>query len=180
MRGYYRKNGTYVSPHYRRTPSSSRNNWSTVDNINSSSSSSVVPMYSFGEEKNTALRPPQSKYGNFVQPAETFSGIQQSGMPAPISVPSLSSTSRSNGNLYWNVGSSHWISENLDGRSIKLEDGSLWEISVHDRNKACLWLELSNIIIKAGNYPLYPYILTNTVDGEAVEAKLLNKGSESK
>lgn len=35
VRGYYRKDGTYVQPHRRTTPDSSRtNNWSTRGNIN--------------------------------------------------------------------------------------------------------------------------------------------------
>lgn len=34
-RGYWKKNGTYVSPHYRTSPDSSKmNNWSTKGNIN--------------------------------------------------------------------------------------------------------------------------------------------------
>lgn len=33
--GYYRSNGTYVAPHYRSSPDSSRlNNWSTEPNVN--------------------------------------------------------------------------------------------------------------------------------------------------
>lgn len=35
VNGYYRSNGTYVQPHYRSAPDSSRgNNWSTQGNIN--------------------------------------------------------------------------------------------------------------------------------------------------
>jgi hypothetical protein len=35
VRGYYRGNGTYVQPHYRSDPDSSRwNNWSTKGNYN--------------------------------------------------------------------------------------------------------------------------------------------------
>jgi len=35
VRGYTRKNGTYVQPHYRTTPDSSRsNNWNSQGNIN--------------------------------------------------------------------------------------------------------------------------------------------------
>lgn len=35
VRGYYRKNGTYVAPHYRSSPNSSRlDNWSTKGNVN--------------------------------------------------------------------------------------------------------------------------------------------------
>lgn len=35
VKGYYRSNGTYVSPHYRSNPDSSRyNNWSSWGNYN--------------------------------------------------------------------------------------------------------------------------------------------------
>lgn len=35
VRGYFRKNGTYVAPHYRSSPNSSRlDNWSTRGNVN--------------------------------------------------------------------------------------------------------------------------------------------------
>lgn len=35
VKGHYRKNGTYVQPHYRTAPDSSRyNNWSTKGNVN--------------------------------------------------------------------------------------------------------------------------------------------------
>ncbi len=35
VRGYYRKDGTYVAPHYRSSPDSSyNNNWSTSPNVN--------------------------------------------------------------------------------------------------------------------------------------------------
>jgi hypothetical protein len=35
VRGYFRKNGTYVAPHYRSSPNSTKlDNWSTKGNIN--------------------------------------------------------------------------------------------------------------------------------------------------
>lgn len=35
VRGHYRKNGTYVAPHYRSAPDSNvYNNWSTKGNVN--------------------------------------------------------------------------------------------------------------------------------------------------
>jgi hypothetical protein len=35
VRGYYRRDGTYVAPHYRSTPDGNRfNNWSTEGNVN--------------------------------------------------------------------------------------------------------------------------------------------------
>lgn len=35
VRGYYRKNGTYVAPHYRSSPNNTKlDNWSTKGNIN--------------------------------------------------------------------------------------------------------------------------------------------------
>ena len=35
VKGYYKKNGTYVAPHYRSSPDKSyNNNWSTSPNVN--------------------------------------------------------------------------------------------------------------------------------------------------
>lgn len=70
----------------------------------------------------------------------------------------------------------HWIAENIDGgRFIKLEDGSLWEISPLDIVNTCIWLVVSDIAIVESNDPNYPYILINTDDVEKASAKLIRK-----
>jgi hypothetical protein len=61
--------------------------------------------------------------------------------------------------------SGHWISGNIDdGKYIKLDDGSLWEVSGVDTVDSSLWLDLDDIIVCDGK-------LINTDDKESVEAK---------
>ena len=77
---------------------------------------------------------------------------------------------------YGGTGSGHWVSKNIDsGKLIKLEDGSLWEISSIDRINTMLWLATEQITItKSGNSP-YPYKLINVDQENAAEAKLVSK-----
>jgi len=77
---------------------------------------------------------------------------------------------------YNGSGEGHWIAENIDfGRFIKLEDGSLWEISPLDIIYTGIWLVISDIVIFESNDPNYPYILINTEDVEKANAKLIHK-----
>ena len=74
---------------------------------------------------------------------------------------------------YAGVGSGHWIqSVSTGGKIIKLEDGSLWEISPIDTIYTGIWLPISNITVIIDGGP-YPYKLINTDDGESVNAKYL-------
>lgn len=58
----------------------------------------------------------------------------------------------------------HWIDAVLDdGRVIKLEDGSLWEVAVVDTITSSIWLPISDIVI-CGNR------LINVDDNESVDA----------
>ena len=82
----------------------------------------------------------------------------------------------SSGQTYAGVGGGHWVSKKIDGgRFIKLEDGSLWEISSIDRINTMLWLVTEEItVIESGN-PLYPYKLINSDSGDTAEAKLISR-----
>ena len=61
----------------------------------------------------------------------------------------------------------HWIEAVLDdGRLIKLEDGSLWQVDPIDRVTSSIWLPISDIII-CGNR------LINEDDNETVHARRL-------
>lgn len=72
--------------------------------------------------------------------------------------------------------STHWISDNIDsGRFLKLQDGSLWEVSSVDTIDSTLWLPLSQIVITESQNPAWPHLLINTDDGEAIEAKFVAK-----
>jgi len=77
---------------------------------------------------------------------------------------------------YAGVGGGHWVSKKIDGgKFLKLEDGSLWEISPIDRINTSLWLITEEIIVIESGNPLYPYKLINSDSGNAAEAKLISK-----
>lgn len=70
---------------------------------------------------------------------------------------------------YIGSGTSHWISENNDGQTIILEDGSVWEVAPLDVLKSSLWLPSSRVSIVKGNNIMYPYSLIN--GNNSVQAK---------
>ena len=61
-----------------------------------------------------------------------------------------------------------------DGGIIKLEDGSIWQVSPLDMIDSALGLPVSEITVIEGHDPSYPYKLVNKDDKEVVNAKLLN------
>ena len=74
------------------------------------------------------------------------------------------------------VDSGHWIEGVIDGGSfVKLEDGSLWQISPLDTITSALWLPISDIVVIEGNDLGYPYKLINTDDRESVNARRLSR-----
>ena len=80
------------------------------------------------------------------------------------------------GLTYYTLGSGHWVSKNIEsGKYIKLEDGSLWEISPLDKINTILWLILDDITVTESSNLLYPYLLVNTDDNETAEARLIAK-----
>ena len=82
----------------------------------------------------------------------------------------------SSGQTYASVGGGHWMSKKIDGgRFIKLEDGSLWEISSIDRINTMLWLVTEEITVIESSNPLYPYKLINNDSGDTAEAKLISR-----
>ena len=83
---------------------------------------------------------------------------------------------RNDVNLYLSLGDGHWVSKIMErGKYIKLEDGSLWEVSSIDRIDSSLWLITESITVVDNSNALYPYRLINTDSGDAVEAKLLSQ-----
>ncbi len=61
----------------------------------------------------------------------------------------------------------HWVEEVLDdGRIIKLEDGTLWEVDAGDQLTSALWLPPSDITVCDDK-------LINTDDNESVSAHQL-------
>lgn len=76
--------------------------------------------------------------------------------------------------VYPGVGQKHWVREKIDnGALIKLEDGSLWQISPFDRINTMLWLPIDDVIVIESKNPHYPYMLIGERD--TAEAKLLSK-----
>ena len=123
---------------------------------------------------------------------ESYGIVEFHGCPSGVSGPGILEASKPrifseedfadapkesvSGGLYSSIGKGHWVSKNLDsGYSIKLEDGSLWEISPIDRVDTSLWLVTEEITVTDSGNPMYPYKLINTDTEDVVEAKLLFK-----
>jgi hypothetical protein len=122
-------------------------------------SPSIPPSYDVGSGQ-MKVQPPQ-------YPTPTY--------PSPtISPPSYGVRPKRWGSeIYYDVGSRHWISKNYDGKYIQLEDGSLWEISDFDVIDTRLWLSADDVIVVESDNPSYPYLLINTDDKTKAEAKLI-------
>ena len=76
------------------------------------------------------------------------------------------------------LGIRHWIRSVKDrGRTITLEDGSMWEVHRLDRLDSMLWLPVTNIEVELARSPIGDYrcMLINTDDDEAVLAKYLGR-----
>jgi hypothetical protein len=64
--------------------------------------------------------------------------------------------------------SGHWVSDNIDdGRYIKLDDGSLWEVNGADTVDSSLWLDMDDITVCSRK-------LINTDDKTSIEARRIN------
>lgn len=70
------------------------------------------------------------------------------------------------------IGHKRWVKSKADGgKFIKLEDGSLWEVSPIDKINTMLWLPLDDVVVVESKNPLYPYKLVGERD--AAEARLV-------
>lgn len=79
---------------------------------------------------------------------------------------------------YAGVGTGHWVKKvSSAGRTVELEDGSVWEINAIDRIYTALWLPVSNIAVVTAKTPIgdYKYTLINKDDGETASARYLGK-----
>jgi len=73
--------------------------------------------------------------------------------------------------VYLDVGSEHWISKVIgDGEYVKLEDGSLWEISSVDRINSMLWLPVETVHVVTSSSSLSGYKIVNTDAGDSADA----------
>lgn len=75
---------------------------------------------------------------------------------------------------YAGVGQKHWVSKKIDsGAFVKLEDGSLWQISPIDKINTMPWLPTDTVVVIESRNPQYPYKLVGERD--AAEAKLVSQ-----
>ncbi len=69
--------------------------------------------------------------------------------------------------FYNSIHQDHWLREKLEeGRAVVLEDESVWEVHPSDRTRTERWLRMSTIRIKYTEEQGYPYLLSNTTEGE--------------
>ncbi len=78
---------------------------------------------------------------------------------------------------YFDVGGGHWIrSVSIGGKTITLEDGSIWLINPLDRLDTMLWLPIDDItVLTSGGIYTYTYTLVNTDEGETAHAQYLGR-----
>ena len=118
--------------------------------------SEISTLKKTNEEMNQTLKELQDKLAAYQTP-------ERAAAPQP-----------GDSSVYAGIGSGHWIMENINtGEFIKLEDGSLWEISPFARIHTALWLPVSRITVLQGRNPVYPYVLINSDDTEKADAKLI-------
>ena len=73
-------------------------------------------------------------------------------------------------------GDVHWLKEvQKGGRVVILDDESVWEIAPSNAGDTCTWDLVSGISIHDGKDPAFPYRLANTVMGESVSARQLDR-----
>jgi len=80
--------------------------------------------------------------------------------------------------FYLRVHEEHWLRDKQEeGRIIVLEDDSVWQVHPADRQATARWLRISTIIVKdtEKRKEQYPYLLTNTTEGERARASYLGE-----
>ena len=79
---------------------------------------------------------------------------------------------------YPRVHEEHWLRDRQEeGRIVILEDESVWEVHPVDRQATARWLRISTITVKETKTGEYPYLLTNTTEGERARANYLGESS---
>jgi len=68
----------------------------------------------------------------------------------------------------------HWLRDkHEEGKIVVLEDESVWEVHPADRLTTSRWLRISTITVNRTQKEGYPYLLTNTTEGETARANYL-------
>jgi hypothetical protein len=73
---------------------------------------------------------------------------------------------------YISINVKHWVGKLSDGgKTVVLEDGSVWEINPVYRSRTLVWAIAQEIVVTTGLNPQYPYQLTNGVTKDVVEGR---------
>ena len=97
---------------------------------------------------------------------------KRAATPAPSTTPSPTTPGPSAD--YPGLGSGHYISDvSGDASIVRLEDGSLWQVSPASRAVAARWSPLAHITVRTGTDASYGYRLVNTDDQESADARFL-------
>ena len=76
--------------------------------------------------------------------------------------------------FYTRTHEEHGLRDKLEeGRTLILDDESIWEVHPSDREMTQRWLRISTITVKATEKGSHPYLLSNRTDGEDARANYL-------
>jgi len=76
--------------------------------------------------------------------------------------------------FYTRTHEEHWLRDKLEeGRTLILEDESVWEVHPSDREITKRWLRISTITVKDTEKGSHPYHLSNRTEGEDARANYL-------
>lgn len=80
--------------------------------------------------------------------------------------------------FYTKIHDEHWLRDRLEeGRIVVLEDESMWEVHPSDRPRTKLWLRISTVTVKYTQRADYPYLLSNSTEGEDARANYLSESA---
>ncbi len=78
--------------------------------------------------------------------------------------------------FYTRIQEEHWLRDKLEeGRIVVFEDDSMWEVHPSDRLITKRWLRISTITVKHTQKEGYPYLLSNSTEGEKARANYLGQ-----
>lgn len=81
--------------------------------------------------------------------------------------------------LYTRTHEEHWLRDKLEeGRTLILEDESIWEVHPSDREITKRWLRISTIKVKDTEKGSHPYLFSNCTEGEDARAKYLRASAK--
>ncbi len=83
--------------------------------------------------------------------------------------------------FYTRIHEEHWLRDKLEeGRTLILDDESIWEVHPSDREITQRWLRVSSITVKATEKGSHPYLLSNRTEGENARANYLGDSAKKK